>query len=54
MRRLKEKNSDTQENNSRIVHGGDTMTSSKQLNAVLRHNRTGIRVEAYSAEQLVE
>lgn len=34
--------------------GYDTMTSLKQLNAGLRHSRTGIRIEAYSVEHLVE
>lgn len=34
--------------------GYDTMTCLKQLNAVLRYNRTGVRVEAYSVEHLVE
>lgn len=34
--------------------GYDTMTHLKELNAVLRHNRTETIVEAYSAEHLAE
>lgn len=34
--------------------GNDTMIHLKQLNALLRHNRTGKTVEAYSVEHLVE